>query len=95
MHDAMFHLAGGTWTWRTAPVEIRIGRVAVAIRLADEGGRVDCGRRDGEGRSGRRADGRAGRWVAATLGRVFSHTRRVWEIGLRWGEGKRRLGATG
>ena len=41
VHDAMFHLAGGTWTWRTAPTEIRIGRVAVAIRLADEGGRVN------------------------------------------------------
>ncbi len=41
VHDAMFHLAGGTWTWRTAPAEIGIGRVAVALRLADEGGRVN------------------------------------------------------
>ena len=41
VHDAMFHLAGGTWTWRTAPAAIGIGRVAVALRLADEGGRVN------------------------------------------------------
>lgn len=41
VHDAMFHLAGGSWTWRTAPAAIGIGRVAVAIRLADEGGRVN------------------------------------------------------